>query len=64
MLNHHKVLPLENDAKEILKVIGGYSKALDLLDDYDYRTLLIAESNQKEKDVIIDLVMNFLNNEN
>ena len=28
-----------NDAKEILKVIGGYSKALDLLDDYDHRTL-------------------------
>ena len=26
-------------------------------------TLLIAESNPKEKDVIIDLVMNFLNNE-
>ena len=25
-----------NDAKEILKVIGGYSKALDLLDDYDH----------------------------
>lgn len=29
----------ENDAKEILKVIGSYSKALDLLDDYDHRTL-------------------------
>ena len=28
-----------NDAKEILKVIGGYTKALDLLDDYDHRTL-------------------------
>lgn len=28
------------DAKEILKVIGNYSKALDLLDDYDHRTLL------------------------
>ena len=28
-----------NDAKEILKVIGSYSKALDLLDDYDHRTL-------------------------
>lgn len=28
-----------NDAKEILKVIGEYSKALDLLDDYDHRTL-------------------------
>ena len=27
-----------NDAKEILKVIRGYSKALDLLDDYDHRT--------------------------
>ena len=27
------------DDKEILKVIGEYSKALDLLDDYDHRTL-------------------------
>ena len=93
-----------NDAKGILKVIGEYSKALNLLDDYDHKklkkidgnkriaatlfiyflnfygilyknerqvidnntltalTLLIAESNPKEKDVIIDLVMNFLNN--
>lgn len=28
-----------SDAKEILKVIGEYSKALDLLDDYDRKTL-------------------------
>lgn len=28
-----------SDAKEILKVIGKYSKALDLLDDYDHKTL-------------------------
>ena len=28
-----------NDAKEILKVIGEYSKALDLLDDYDHKTI-------------------------
>ena len=34
-----------NDAKEILKVIGGYSKALDLLDDYDHRTLKKIEGN-------------------
>ena len=34
-----------NDAKEILKVIGEYSKALDLLDDYDHRTLKKYESN-------------------
>ena len=31
---------LENDdAKEILKVIGEYSRALDMLDEYDHRTL-------------------------
>lgn len=35
------------DAKEILKVIGDYSKALNLLDDYDHRTL-------KKIDGIID----------
>ena len=29
-----------NDAKEILRVIGDYSKALNLLDDYDHRTLV------------------------
>jgi len=28
-----------NDAKEILKVIGEYSKALDLLDNYDHKTI-------------------------
>ena len=28
-----------NDAKEILKVIGNYSKALDLLDNYDHKNL-------------------------
>ncbi len=34
-----------NDAKEILKVIGEYSKALDLLDDYHHRTLKKIEGN-------------------
>ena len=29
----------DSDAKKVLKVIGGYSKALDLLDDYDHRTI-------------------------
>ena len=29
----------DSDAKEILKVIGNYSKALNLLDDYDHKTL-------------------------
>ena len=42
---------LENaDAKEILKVIATYSKALDLLDDYDHRTLLKPKgSNSKNQ---------------
>jgi len=34
-----------NDAKEILKVIGDYSKALDLLDDYDHKTLKKIDGN-------------------
>ena len=38
-----------NDAKEILKVIGDYSKALDLLDDYDHRTLLKPKGNNSQK---------------
>ena len=29
----------DSDAKDILNVIGRYSKALNLLDDYDHRTL-------------------------
>ena len=38
-----------NDAKEILKVIGDYSKALDLLDDYDHRTLKKIDGNIDER---------------
>ena len=40
-----------NDAKEILKVIGGYSKALDLLDDYDHRTLKKIEGNIDDRKI-------------
>lgn len=38
-----------NDAKEILRVIGSYSKALDLLDNYDHRTLLKPKGNNSQK---------------
>ena len=38
-----------NDAKEILRVIGGYSKALDLLDDYDHKTLSKPKGNESNK---------------
>ena len=40
-----------NDAKEILKVIGEYSKALDLLDDYDHRTLKKIEGNIDDRKI-------------
>jgi len=40
----------ESDAKDVLRVIGKYSKALDLLDDYDHRTLKKQKGNKsKEK---------------
>ena len=40
-----------NDAKEILKVIGDYSKALDLLDDYDHKTLKKIAGNNDERKI-------------
>ena len=40
-----------SDAKEILKVIGEYSKALDLLDDYDHRTLKKVKGNIDERKI-------------
>lgn len=40
-----------NDAKEILKVIGNYSKALDLLDDYDHTTLEKINGNIDERKI-------------
>lgn len=40
-----------DDAKEILKVIGEYSKALDLLDDYDHRTLKKIKGNLDERKI-------------
>ena len=39
------------DAKEILKVIGDYSKALNLLDDYDHRTLKKIDGNIDERKI-------------
>ncbi len=38
-----------NDAKEILKVIGNYSKALNLLDDYDHKNISKVEGNVSNK---------------
>ena len=50
-----------NDAKEILKVIGGYSKALDLLDDYDHRTLKKIEGNIDDRKIKYQECINIIN---
>ena len=50
-----------NDAKEILKVIGGYSKALDLLDDYDHRTLKKIEGNIDNRKIEYQECINIIN---
>ena len=38
-----------NDAKEILKVISNYSKALNLLDDYDHKQISKVKGNISDK---------------
>ncbi len=40
-----------SDAKEILKVIGNYSNALDLLDDYDHRTIKKIDGNIDQRKI-------------
>ena len=50
-----------NDAKEILKVIGDYSKALDLLDDYDHRTLKKIQGNINERKIEYKECINIIN---
>ena len=50
-----------SDAKEILKVIGSYSKALNLLDDYDHRTLKKVKGNIDERKIKYDDCINIIN---
>ena len=50
-----------NDAKEILKVIGDYSKALDLLDDYDHKTLKKIQGNIDERQIEYNSCIEIIN---
>ena len=50
-----------NDAKEILRVIGSYTKALDLLDDYDHRTVKKINGNISDKKIDYKECMNIIN---
>ena len=51
----------ENDAKEILKVIGEYSKALDLLDNYDHKTLKKIDGNIDDRKIEYQECINIVN---
>ena len=50
-----------DDAKEILKVIGDYSKALDLLDDYDHRTVKKVKGNIDNRRIKYEDCVNIIN---
>lgn len=50
-----------NDAKEILKVIGEYSKALNLLDDYDHKCLKKIKGNTDERKIKYTECINIIN---
>ncbi len=50
----------DSDAKSILKVIGSYSKALDLLDDYDHRTLKQPKGNKSKLKIEYNECLNII----
>ena len=53
---------LENsDAKEVLKVIGSYSKALDLLDDYDHKSLSKVKGKESDKKITYENCIDIIN---
>jgi prophage maintenance system killer protein len=53
---------LENsDAKEVLKVISSYSKALDLLDDYDHRTFNKVKGKSSNKKITYESCIEIIN---
>ena len=49
-----------NDAIEILKVIGDYSKALDLLDDYDHKTIKKIKGNTSDNKISYNNCINII----
>lgn len=51
----------ESDAKNILKVIGDYSKAFNLLDDYDHKTLSLRRETVSDKMITYDECKNLIN---
>ena len=50
-----------NEAKEILKVIGEYSKALDLLDNYDHKDISKVKGNISDKKITYKECIDIIN---
>ncbi len=50
-----------DEAKEILTVINEYSKALDLLDDYDHRTIKKIKGQKSEKIITYEECLGIIN---
>ena len=50
-----------NEAKEILKVIGDYSKALDLLDNYDHKEISKVKGNISDKKITYEECIEIIN---
>lgn len=49
------------DAKEILQIIGSYSKALDLLDDYDHKDITKPKGKENNKKIKYDDCKDIIN---
>ena len=50
-----------NEAKEILKVIGEYSKALDLLDNYDHKDISKVKGKVSDKKITYEECIDIIN---
>ena len=50
----------DSESKELLNVIAGYTKALDLLDEYDHRTLKKQKGDTSEKIITYDDCINII----
>ena len=50
-----------NEAKEILKVIGDYSKALDLLDNYDHKDITKVKGSISNKKITYEECIEIIN---
>ena len=50
----------DSDAKDILKVIGSYTKSLDLLDDYDHRKVTKIKGTTDDRTIKYDDCLNII----